>query len=321
MNKKWVLIGAGMFISLVLIGYAVGNRTSQQTQTALPAVNRINVGVIPLQNQYGSFPNNVVFSYTGPSTSLPTSLPSFAATYSSGLVTNAGALAKQLGIAAPVSHPVPYVYDWNSAEKHFSYNDQSHDVSYLVFASSTTPSASLTPQAVLALLSSFSFVSPPFTFVEVDRRTTENNEGNQRAITVVTYQTKAVGQPYPFLFIAGTRVGGEIHLDAGGRVITFSFFVTPGIAQQKNKPSLTTEQTIAALNNQKGYLSNVDSGAPGYAPGPSPSFTKVGISSITPAFLYVPEANVFVPIYICDGVGVDERGGSQLVRYLLRATE
>jgi hypothetical protein len=318
--KRPVIIGIIIVVLIAGLASLLVARKKSPTVTVTPPSSR-DVAPILLSPKYGTAPTGVTFSYAGPQVLLPTTLPSFQTSYDAGLLTNAAALAKQLGFTGQPNSPESYVYDWSGESSFFSYNDKSKAVSYGIYSSSPQ---SLTVQSTLLLLSTYHIVSPDVVLTETDRKTATDAEGGadkQQPITVITYQLRLKSQQYPLFFTGVTRTAGEIHTLPDGRVVSFSFFASPSFSASSPAPLVSIDAALTALNDGKGYLANVaNAAAAGYAPDATPTFTKVVLSSVVPAFLYIPDAAKFVPIYVFEGTGTGG-SGTQLVRYFLQAAK
>ncbi|MBI5449625.1 hypothetical protein HY948_04920 [Candidatus Gottesmanbacteria bacterium] len=281
------------------------------------------VSVVDGPDKFGRVRRDVVFTYSGSAVALPASLPTYTMMYPSDLPEKTAALAKTWGFTSPLSQPVEYVYDWIDNDKHLSYNSKSKNVSFSFFASAAEKQApALTPQDVLSSLTTLGILSNDFSFVETNRQTIrpegEGGDKTRPPLTVISYQSKIKDRAFPFFFSSVTRTAGEVRVNPTGNVVSFSFYATAAVKQEQERETLTLDRAMQELRGGKGYLVGLSDEAAGYGPETPPEFTEVKISSVVPAFLFVPEEARFVPIYVIEGSGYGE--SVQRVRYFLRAS-
>jgi hypothetical protein len=297
-----------------------GGPAAVPTPTPFPITT---IAPITAPNKFDAAPPAEMFSYAGPQLSLPTALPTYKISYPTNLTNQAAALAKLWGISAALTHPVPYVYDWIDTDKYLTYNDKDKSISF-AFSNpeNTAGSPHLVATDVINTLTSYSFLSADFVFTQKDRRAMTQAEGLQKTsppMTATSYQTTIKNIPFLFLFSALTQSTSEIITKQDGSVISFAFYVTPTISKEGDRTLLPADQILPALNNQKGYLAGIGNTYSGYPFAGAPTFTSVAVSNISVGYLYVAEEQLFVPVYIVEGVGSGPSGNQQ-VRYLLRAS-
>ena len=315
--KKFFLLGLFIIAILITTIFIVARKNPNKPLSVVETVP------VTGPKKFGDVAQGVVFTYIGPSVLLPVALPTYIMSYPSDLPDRTAALAKQWGFTAALSRPVPYVYDWIDNNKHLSYNDQSKNISFSLFSSGLQiQPLALTTQDVFSSLLSSRFLSDDFSFIETNRQTIlpegEGGDTSGAPLTVITYQSKIKDRAFPFFFSSVTRTTGEMRINPSGKVVSFSFYATAKIKPEQERQVLDLNQIIQELNSGKGYLTGLSENASGYTPDVSPSFAEVKISSITPAFLFVPEESRFVPIYMIEGDGYGQK--VQRVRYFLRAS-
>lgn len=323
MNRRVVgIIAATVVVLFIVLSLLPKKNTVPQNENPQRRAPVITVAPLPVVGQYGTPAPGTVFTFVGPTPSLPTELPAYTVSFtdSNTLVTNAYAFAKALGFSGSASTQTPSVYDWTDTNKHFSYNDLSKTLSYGQFTPAGSSSGSLTPDTVLQNLSIFHFLSNGFQYTESGRDTVSGGEGGAASspVTVISYTATYTGGSFPFILSDNSVRGGEIHIDSVGRLMSFSFYVLPSVTALPPIPTITLQNALLELNNQKALLSWVGSASTGYVP-TAPKFTSVAVSSIQPAFFFLSGASRFVPIYVLSGMG-SGGGDSQPVRYYLRAT-
>lgn len=322
--KKILLL---TMLMLLIVGVAVFFSIKNKPETIKPQqpipITTISPVSAPRKIDFSSS-TRVAFSYAGPPTSLPDRLPTYLASYPTTLVASAASLAAQWKFTSPLKKPVPYVYDWVENERLFSYNDQTKSVSFAFFSfnGNASPNLTLTQQDVFLTLSSARFFSEFFSFVETDRQVAseeaEGGENNLPPIVITSYQYKMKSLPYPFFFTGVTRTAGEMRTTQDGKIVSFSFRVSPNLQTEQERQTLTTQQILEELNKQKGYLAGLKNDSPVYEPDPVASYSEVTISGISVAYLFIPEESRFVPIYVIEGLGYGTK--TQQVRYFLRAS-
>ena len=272
-----------------------------------------------------TIPQNVTFSYSGQVFSLPDHLPTYVVAYPTNLPSQAEQLAKQWGFTSPVKKTVAYVYDWIDNDKQFSYNDKDKSISFILFSppSSGSPLYSLTPQVLFSTLASFQFFSNSFVFTETGRQVIQSGQGEggfagaaNGTTTSITYAAAIANKSLPFLFSGFTKTTGSVQVDQRGRVIAFSFYVTPQIQQKQERQTLNTvDQILQELNGQRGYLAGLGTTTIIYPSEQTASFNQVTISIFSLAYLYIPKESRFIPIIEAEGMS---NPGNQRVRYYVR---
>jgi hypothetical protein len=317
--KKIVLI---LLFILLIVG-VVSFLVTRSTKKSAPPIPITTIERVSAPRNIEVPTGGVTFSYTGPSFAPPEHLPTYMVSYPPNLPAQAASLTKQWGFTKPLAKPVPYVYDWIEADKRLSYNDQSKSISVALFPNqgASSPALSLTPQGVFSTLSSFRFISKSFSYTETNSQVVEQEGegGSTESATLATsYQSVFKNQQFPFFFSGLSRSVGEMRTTQGGRVVSFSFYVTPELQPEQERQVLRLEQILNELNDQKGYLNGLSGDTIEYPFEEIPSFSHVNISMISVAYLYIAKESRFVPIFIIEGEG--EGPKNQRVRYYLRAT-
>lgn len=280
--------------------------------------------IVPISDSQKILPpkEQVAFSFTYPP-SLPDSLPTYSVSYPNSILTSVSTIATQWRFTTPFKNPVSYVYDWVEKDKLLTYNSKSKGLSFSFFNQSTTTNALfLTKDSVFDTLSSASFFSNDFAFVESDRSKGEGAEGQSdqnSQITILTYQAKSKTVPYPFFFTGITPASGEIRIAESGNVISFAFYATPTIEQNDTRQTLKSEEILTHLTENKGYIAGISGAVSGYPFDETANYDRVEIQSVSVSYLLIPEESLFVPIYVISGVGVG-KGTTQSVKIYLRAT-
>lgn len=309
-----------LVVAAAAYAYTRTRPTAPATSAPVPVTTIAPLSTIP--RKIDTAPSRVTFTYSGPPISLPRQVPTYTVSYPQNLADKTNSLAKQWGFTSTVKKPVPYVYDWIDGDKQLTYNDKAKSISFSLFSPppASSPLSSLTPQSVFSTLSSFGFLSQNFSFTETARQAVHSNgEGSEAAnnATVITYQSSIIQQQYPFFYSGLTQTSGEIRIDQRGKVVSFSFYITPQISKGPDHEILgTTELILQELNNQKGYLAGLQTTASSYPFEEPVSYTTVNITGISIAYLFIPEESRFTPIAVVEGVGNSPT--PQKVRYYVR---
>lgn len=323
--KKFIVF---LFITTLVVLLVIVWSTRKNTGIQTPQNDLIPPRTAPLLSAPRNivFPGeeNVVFSYGVALPELPGELPSYSTAYPQNIDVSVAELAKIWGFTSPLKKPVPYVFDWVEKDKNLSVNTRTNTLTFAYFYPATSSSMvrRLTQESVLKNIADVGLLPKSLLLTETSREVdTTQGEGLDAGgfpSTFIFYQYKLANQPYPFIFTGVNQYAATIRVLADGSVVSFSLRIPPLVKPLESKKTLTHDEILLSLNENKGILTRA-----GEKFGSDPykqvdSFSSVEISSITIGFFFDAEIKKFDPIYVISGTAFGDRAYS--VTYYLRAT-